>query len=172
MEASTVLRYSWYHFVELIRIDDTRTLAFYENECLKGNWSVRQLQRQIGSLLYDRTALSTDKRTLIDHASCNSRSARPFHPPRAAPTTVPRVSPAERAPRHSLRSPARAVGHLVPTPHPLLADRLLQRRGKDPLANLKDILTTSLPKRARLPRMTIQDGPRQLNQRLCRPSAS
>jgi len=51
-------------FIELIRLDDPWKRAFYENECLKGNWSVRQLQRQIGSLLYERTALSTDKQAV------------------------------------------------------------------------------------------------------------
>jgi predicted nuclease of restriction endonuclease-like (RecB) superfamily len=52
--------------VELIRLDDPWQRAFYENECLRGNWSVRQLQRQIGSLLYERTALSTDKEAVIE----------------------------------------------------------------------------------------------------------
>jgi predicted nuclease of restriction endonuclease-like (RecB) superfamily len=42
--------------------------AFYENECLKGNWSVRQLQRQIGSLLFERTGLSRDKKAVIARA--------------------------------------------------------------------------------------------------------
>ena len=55
---------SWSHFVELIRLDDPWRRAFYENECLKGNWAVRQLQRQIGSLLYERTGLSTDKKAV------------------------------------------------------------------------------------------------------------
>ena len=40
----------------------------YENECLKGNWSVRQLQRQIGSLLFERTGLSTGKAAVIERA--------------------------------------------------------------------------------------------------------
>jgi predicted nuclease of restriction endonuclease-like (RecB) superfamily len=35
---------------------------------LKGSWSKRQLQRQIGSLLYERTGLSTDKRAVIEEA--------------------------------------------------------------------------------------------------------
>ena len=39
-------------------MDDPWKRAFYENECLKANWSVRQLQRQMGSMLYERTALS------------------------------------------------------------------------------------------------------------------
>ena len=63
-----VLRLSWTHLLEIIRLDDPWKRAFYENECLKGNWSVRQLQRQIGSLLYERTGLSTDKQAVIEHA--------------------------------------------------------------------------------------------------------
>jgi len=65
LDTASVLRFSWSHLIEIIRIDDPWKRAFYENECLKGNWSVRQLQRQIGSLLYERTALSTDKETVI-----------------------------------------------------------------------------------------------------------
>lgn len=56
---------SWSQFLEFIRLDDPWKRSFYENECLVGNWSVRQLQRQIGSLLYDRTALSKDKQAVI-----------------------------------------------------------------------------------------------------------
>ena len=53
---------------ELIRIEDPWKRAFFENECLKGNWSVRQLQRQIGSLLYERTGLSTNKKAVMNPA--------------------------------------------------------------------------------------------------------
>jgi len=60
-----LMRFSWTHFLEFIRISDPWKRAFYENECLKGNWSKRQLQRQIGSLLYERTGLSTDKEAVI-----------------------------------------------------------------------------------------------------------
>ena len=60
-----MFHFSWTHFVEFIRLDDPWKRAFYENECLKGNWSVRQLQRQIESLLYERTGLSTDKQAVI-----------------------------------------------------------------------------------------------------------
>jgi predicted nuclease of restriction endonuclease-like (RecB) superfamily len=63
-----LMRLSWTHLQELIRIDDPWSRAFYENECLKGRWSIRQLQRQIGSLLYERTGLSTDKRAVIQRA--------------------------------------------------------------------------------------------------------
>lgn len=63
-----VLRFTWTHLADLVRIDDPWERAFYEIECLNGNWSKRQLQRQIGSLLYERTALSTDKAAVIERA--------------------------------------------------------------------------------------------------------
>ncbi|MEX2579288.1 MAG: PDDEXK nuclease domain-containing protein [Verrucomicrobiales bacterium] len=65
---AAVLAFSWTHLIEFIRLDDPWKRAFYENETLKGTWSVRQLQRQIGSLLYERTGLSSDKKEVIDHA--------------------------------------------------------------------------------------------------------
>lgn len=65
---AVLLRLSWTHLLELIRLDDPWKRAFYENECLKGSWSKRQLQRQIGSLLYERTGLSADKQAVIEHA--------------------------------------------------------------------------------------------------------
>jgi len=53
------------HFVELLRIHDPLQRAFYEIECVKGGWSVRELKRQIGSLLFERLGLSTDKEKLL-----------------------------------------------------------------------------------------------------------
>lgn len=63
-----IMKLSWSKWIELLAIDDPWRRAFYENECLAGNWSVRQLQRQIESLLYERTGLSTDKRAVIERA--------------------------------------------------------------------------------------------------------
>ena len=63
-----LLQLSWTKLQELIRIDDPWKRAFYENECLKAKWSVRQLQRQIESLLYERTGLSTNKKAVIERA--------------------------------------------------------------------------------------------------------
>ncbi len=68
LSAGVLLGLSWTKLQELIRLDDAWKRAFYENECLKGNWSVRQLQRQIGSMLYERTGLSTNRRAVIDRA--------------------------------------------------------------------------------------------------------
>lgn len=53
------------HFVELLRVDDSTQRAFYEIECIRNGWSVRELKRQIGSLLYERMGLSTDKEKLL-----------------------------------------------------------------------------------------------------------
>jgi hypothetical protein len=41
---------SYSHFQELVAIEDPKKRSFYEGECVRGNWSVRELQRQIGSL--------------------------------------------------------------------------------------------------------------------------
>ncbi|OHE12244.1 MAG: cytoplasmic protein [Sulfurimonas sp. RIFOXYC2_FULL_36_7] len=53
------------HFVELIKIDDDTKRVFYEVETIKGNWSVRELKRQIETLLYERVGLSKDKNALL-----------------------------------------------------------------------------------------------------------
>lgn len=66
---------SWTHFIELVGVDDPWKRAFYENECLAGNWSVRQLQRQIESLLYERTGLSTNKKAVIERGRAQARKA-------------------------------------------------------------------------------------------------
>jgi len=54
---------SYSHFEQLIALDDPLKRAFYEIECLRGNWSVRALKRQIGSL-FERSGLSLDKEKL------------------------------------------------------------------------------------------------------------
>lgn len=56
---------SFSHFIELIKIDDELKRIFYEVETIKGNWSVRELKRQVESLLYERIGLSTDKKSLL-----------------------------------------------------------------------------------------------------------
>ncbi len=68
-----VLQLTWSHLLELLRLDDPLRRAFYENECLKGRWSVRQLQRQIGSLLFERTGLSKDKAAVLRRAQLQNR---------------------------------------------------------------------------------------------------
>ena len=52
---------SWSHYVVLMRIESEEERCFYEIEAQKQNWSVRQLQRQYSSSLYERLALSRNK---------------------------------------------------------------------------------------------------------------
>ena len=48
---------SWSHYVELIKIENDRERAFYEKQCIKENWSVRELRRQKQTLLFERSTL-------------------------------------------------------------------------------------------------------------------
>lgn len=59
-------RLSFSHFVELLQFDEPVQRAFYEVECIRGNWSVRELKRQIGSLYYERSGLSRNKKKLSE----------------------------------------------------------------------------------------------------------
>lgn len=56
---------SFSHLVELARVDDPLERAFYEIECLKSDWSVRELKRQRDSMLYQRVGLSKDKDAVL-----------------------------------------------------------------------------------------------------------
>jgi len=61
-----VNKLSFTHLAELINLEDKTQRYFYETECIKGNWSVRELKRQIHSLYYERSGLSTDKKKLTE----------------------------------------------------------------------------------------------------------
>ena len=52
---------SWSHYLKLSRIDDEPERKFYELEAIENQWSLRELQRQADSALYQRLALSRDK---------------------------------------------------------------------------------------------------------------
>lgn len=65
-------RLSFTHLAELIKIDDNTKRAFYEVECINGGWSVRELKRQIGSLYYERSGLSKDKKKLAELANAGA----------------------------------------------------------------------------------------------------
>jgi predicted nuclease of restriction endonuclease-like (RecB) superfamily len=56
----------WSHYVLLIgRARSSEALDFYHTEALRGGWSVRQLDRQIASQFYERTALSRNKAAML-----------------------------------------------------------------------------------------------------------
>lgn len=56
---------SWSAYVRLLSVKDDHARQFYETEALRGGWSVRQLDRQIGSQFYERTALSKNKASML-----------------------------------------------------------------------------------------------------------
>ncbi len=56
---------SWSHYLVLMRIKDEKERRFYEIECQKQDWSVRQLKREYGASLYERLAMSRDKKEIL-----------------------------------------------------------------------------------------------------------
>lgn len=57
---------SWSHYLELIKIEEECKRNFYLNECINSMWSVRELQRQRDSLLYERLILSANKEKILE----------------------------------------------------------------------------------------------------------
>lgn len=55
----------WSAYVRLLSVKDEQARLFYETEALRGGWSVRQLNRQIDSQFYERTALSKNKAAML-----------------------------------------------------------------------------------------------------------
>lgn len=58
----------WSAYVRLLSVKSPEARAFYETEALRSGWSVRQLDRQIGSQFYERIALSKNKSAMLDKA--------------------------------------------------------------------------------------------------------
>ena len=55
---------SWSHYNLIMRIENEKIRNFYVEECVKSNWSVRQLKRQIETFYYERLLISQDKESL------------------------------------------------------------------------------------------------------------
>ena len=58
----------WSAYVRLLTVKRPEARAFYETEALRSGWSVRQLDRQIGSQFYERIALSQNKAAMLEKA--------------------------------------------------------------------------------------------------------
>lgn len=56
---------SWSHYARLVTVRNPLARTFYEKEALRGGWTIRQLDRQIQSQFYERTALSRDKAGML-----------------------------------------------------------------------------------------------------------
>lgn len=56
---------TWSHYFEILKADEPLEISFYAKECEKEHWSVRELKRQMKSMLFHRIALSTDKEGVL-----------------------------------------------------------------------------------------------------------
>lgn len=72
-----VAHLSFSHFAELISIDDPLKRTFYEAEVMRGSWSVRELQRQIGALYFERSGLSKNPEKLAALVQTSAEAAEP-----------------------------------------------------------------------------------------------
>lgn len=68
---------SWSHYVRLLSVEDSQARAFYEAEALRGGWSVSQLDRQISTVFYERTALSRQKAAMLRKGAQGQVGERP-----------------------------------------------------------------------------------------------
>ena len=74
---TAIEKLSYSHFERLIEISDSLKRSFYEMECIKGNWSVRELKRQIASLYFERSGLSGNPAKLSDLAHSQAMQTEP-----------------------------------------------------------------------------------------------
>ena len=69
---------SWTHYRTLLKVGRRAARDFYEIEAIQNAWSSREMERQIGSLLYDRLAKSRDKKGLMRLAVHGQEVAQPL----------------------------------------------------------------------------------------------
>ena len=72
-----ISRLSFTHLVQLLPIDDPLKRTFYEIECMKGNWSVDQLKRQINALYFERSGMSNNPEKLSRIVQENAAAMTP-----------------------------------------------------------------------------------------------
>jgi predicted nuclease of restriction endonuclease-like (RecB) superfamily len=60
---------SWSHYAELVTVSDNLARSFYEKQSIEENWSFREMKRQIDSALFQRLALSKDKKGVLSLAT-------------------------------------------------------------------------------------------------------
>ncbi|GHT15979.1 hypothetical protein AGMMS4956_17220 [Bacteroidia bacterium] len=68
---------NWSHYVEILKADSNLEISFYVQQCEKENWSVRELKRQMNSLLFHRLALSKDKESVLKLAEKGAEIQKP-----------------------------------------------------------------------------------------------
>jgi predicted nuclease of restriction endonuclease-like (RecB) superfamily len=77
---SLIRQLSWTHFIALIPLKDPLQREYYAQMCSIEHWSVRTLRERIGSMLYERTALSRQPEALISQELTTLRDAQRMSP--------------------------------------------------------------------------------------------
>ena len=68
---------NWSHYVQILKADNELEIKFYTKQCEKENWSVRELKRQMNSMLFHRLALSKDKAGILSIAEKGAEIQKP-----------------------------------------------------------------------------------------------
>ncbi|MGR8933864.1 MAG: PDDEXK nuclease domain-containing protein [Gammaproteobacteria bacterium] len=68
---------SWSHYFEILKADEPLEISFYTRQAVLENWSVRELKRQMKSMLFHRLALSKDKEGVLQLASQGNEVQQP-----------------------------------------------------------------------------------------------
>lgn len=68
---------SWSHYSEIMKADNDLEISFYTKQCERENWSVRELKRQMKSMLFHRLALSKDKESVLKLSERGAEIQRP-----------------------------------------------------------------------------------------------
>ncbi len=68
---------TWSHYYEILKCDGDLERQFYYNTCIREQWKVRELKRQIKSSLFERLALSTDKKGVLELATKGHQIQKP-----------------------------------------------------------------------------------------------
>lgn len=68
---------SWIHYIEILKAEEPFEISFYEKQCERENWSVRELKRQMKSMLFHRIALNKDKEQVLALAAEGMKAQRP-----------------------------------------------------------------------------------------------
>ncbi len=68
---------SWTHYRLLLKVESDAAREFYETETIAGNWSTRELERQINSHFFERTGASIEKRKMLE----TGRASKDKHHP-------------------------------------------------------------------------------------------
>lgn len=83
---------AWSHYLALLRVSNAQARSFYEIEAAREAWSVRELERQIASLLFERLSMNRDKEQVLALARRGQEIAVPGDVPAIHPRDLPKIS--------------------------------------------------------------------------------